>query len=96
VAARRHGLACSMLERIVALIVAARGLASADPKAAATHVALAGVLGSAASCVEEIERAWSVAPDEEWARWERDRPLLRVASKARAARIERAWATLSA
>lgn len=93
--ARRHRFPNPMIERLVALLLASRALAQADPKAPETHIALAGVLGWAASLVDDIERQWSASPDEEWARWERDRPLLRVAGNARAARRDRAWATLS-
>ena len=60
--------------------------------AAATHLALAGVLDTAARLVAEVEAAWRALPiDAERTRWERDRALLMVAGKARAARREKAW-----
>ena len=74
--------------------MAAHALAHADPKAATTHAALAGVLALAMRLVGELEPLWSAAPDDEWSRWQRDRALLRVASSARTARRERAWSIL--
>ena len=92
--ARRHGFPHDVQERLLVLAVATRGLAHADPKAAPTHAALAGVLALVPRLVEELEALWSVAADDEWSRWQRDRALLRVAGSARAARRERAWSIL--
>ena len=92
--ARRRRLARELQERLLALAAAVLGLAGAGPRAAATHAALAGVIELAGRLVGEVETAWGAAPDEEWARWQRDRGLLRVASQARAARRERAWEIL--
>jgi acyl-CoA dehydrogenase len=91
--ARRHGWK-SIAERAAALALAAREVALADPKSPQTHVALAGVISLAAATVAEAETAWATAPDDEWQRWQRDRPLLQMAASARAARRERAWAIL--
>jgi hypothetical protein len=38
---------------------------------------------------------WSRAPDATRVRWERDRPLLDLAQRVRAARLEAAWRALS-
>jgi acyl-CoA dehydrogenase len=103
--ARRRRLPREPIERLLALAMATRGLAGADPRSAATHAALAGVIELAGRLVGEIEAAWAAAAAEaeaagdraataEWARWQRDRSLLHVAGKARAARRERAWAIL--
>ena len=94
VARRRRLPARPAVERLLGLAAATRSLAHADPKAATTHAALAGVLDLAARLVAELEPLWAAAPDDEWARWQRDRPLLRVAGTARAARRERAWSIL--
>jgi alkylation response protein AidB-like acyl-CoA dehydrogenase len=92
--ARRRGFPRDLEERLLVLAVAARSLAHADPRAATTHAALAGVLDLAHRLVGELEALWSAAPDAEWSRWQRDRPLLRVAAGARAARRDRAWSIL--
>ena len=96
---RRHRLGSELLERLCALAVATRTLALADAKAATTHAALAGVLDLVTGVVGEIEQRWAAAasaPDPEHGRWQRDRALLQVAGKARAARRERAWQLLGA
>lgn len=92
--ARRRRFPRELVESLLVLATAARSLAHADPKAEATHAALAGVLDLAARLVAELEPLWAAAPDDEWTRWQRDRPLLRVAGTARTARRERAWSIL--
>jgi alkylation response protein AidB-like acyl-CoA dehydrogenase len=84
-----------LAERLLALALATRSVALADAKAAATHLALAGVLDLATRVIAEVEAAWAAAPDDEHARWLRDRPILKVASGARSARRERAWELMS-
>ena len=76
------------------LAVAVRALAQADRTAATTHAALAGVVDLAQRLVGELEPLWSAAAGDEWSRWQRDRPLLRVAGGARTARRDRAWSIL--
>lgn len=88
--ARRRGWR-EHVERLLAVALAARQVALADPRLATTHLALAGVLELAVRQVAELEATWAATPDDEWQRWQRDRPLLRVAASARAARRERAW-----
>lgn len=94
--ARRHRFPRELTERLLVLAAASRALAHADPKAAATHAALAGVLALVPPLVAELEPLWSAAAGagDEWSRWQRDRALLRVAGNARAARRERAWSIL--
>ena len=90
-----------LVERMLALALAARAVATAEPKLPTTHVALAGVLALAAREVAELEARWSAASDAaaggdaEWTRWQRDRALLKTAAAARGARRERAWQLLA-
>ncbi|MCX5744190.1 MAG: acyl-CoA dehydrogenase, partial [Proteobacteria bacterium] len=88
--ARRHAFVPELVETLLALADAGRALAVAPPRAAETHRALAGTLALVATAVADVERAWAAAPDDEWIRWQRDRPLLAVAGKARLARRDRA------
>lgn len=92
--ARRRHLARDVIEHLLVLVAATHALAHAEPSSEATHAALAGVLDLTARLVAELEPLWATAPDAEWARWQRDRPLIRVAGAARSARRERAWAIL--
>jgi acyl-CoA dehydrogenase len=89
--ARRHDFPRELVQSLAALAMTTRALADADVKSPATHVALAGLIDHTSRAVTDVEQRWTTAPDEEWKWWQRDRPLLQVAGKARAARRERAW-----
>ncbi len=83
-----------VLERAVALAVAARALAVAPPSDPAVHVALGGVLDLARHLVADTAAHWLSASEAERERWKRDLPLLAVAQRARGARLARAWELL--
>lgn len=87
----RYGWERALRERLAATLVTLRALATADPSSAGVHVALAGAIAASKQALRELEPAWASAPAAVRERWERDRPLLQVAEKARAAREERAW-----
>lgn len=93
--ALRHGWPREAIGRASAILLALRELSDRDPSSPATHVALAGAIELTRSLIRDLEPAWASAPDEERARWERDRTLLDVAGKARAARLERAWVRIA-
>ena len=95
-AARVHGFAHGVIERLAAVAAALVALGAADAKAPATHVALAGALATSSALIAELEAAWQAVPDEEWQRWQRDRALLQVAGRARGERLVRAWQSLDA
>jgi alkylation response protein AidB-like acyl-CoA dehydrogenase len=92
--ARREALPRPLIERLAMAAAALVTLGAADPKSPSTHIALGGVLATTAAVLPELEAAWSAAPSEEWARWQRDRALFGVAGKARTERLARAWQTL--
>jgi len=81
-----------VLEELLALAVTMRALARMSPTAPETHVVLAGALAASRRSVERLD--WSRVEGDTRARWERDRVLLGVAGKARAARREAAWKRL--
>ena len=89
--ARRSGWARSVQQELLALLVAARGLAGMNPSDRTCHLALAGLITRTRLLLEESRDEWTCVEPELRARWERDRPLLDVASSARAARLEAAW-----
>jgi alkylation response protein AidB-like acyl-CoA dehydrogenase len=95
-AARRHALPQPLIERLAMTAAALVTLGAADPKSPSTHIALGGVLATTAAVLAELEPAWAAAPSDEWTRWQRDRMLFTVASKARTERLARAWQTLGA
>jgi acyl-CoA dehydrogenase len=92
--ARRRAFPHDAVERLVALAMTTRAPALADSKSPTMHVALAGMFALVAREVAAIEQLWSQSPDDEWQRWQRDRVLLQVASKAREARRDKAWSLL--
>lgn len=89
---RRWGGAPEPLEGAMAISAGLRALAGGDPSHPETHLALAGAIEQTNAVVASLD--WSRAPAETQALWERDRPLLEVASKAREARRLRAWQRL--
>lgn len=91
---RRYGWPVGLMEGLASAVLAARGVAAEPAAAAATHVALAGLLGGTERLIREAEPCWGGVGEGERGRWERDRPLLGVAGKARAARREAAWGRL--
>lgn len=93
-AGRRACFPREMLERLMCIVASLGEISRRAPLDPATHVALAGTLAESALLMLEIEAAWDDASSEERARFERDRGLLAVAGKARAARRESAWSRL--
>lgn len=88
--ARRSGWPPGRVEDALALVAALRTLALADPRAAATHRALAGALAAGDAFLASVEGCWPSVDEAARQRWRRDRPLLSVAAKARAGRLARA------
>lgn len=89
---RRSGWDHAHLERVAAAVCAAALLVDGDPSRPEVHIALAGLIAETATLIEIAE--WDLVDDETRVRWERDRGLLHVAGKARAARREAAWRRL--
>lgn len=94
--ARRHPSA-GLVEPLVALAASVSALAPLDPSAPTTHVALAGAFVTLRALGEGAPFAallGAIGADER-SRYERDAPLLRVAERARVARLEAAWKRLA-
>jgi alkylation response protein AidB-like acyl-CoA dehydrogenase len=87
--AERHGWPRDRVEHLLVGVAALRSLAAAPPLAPETHVALAGAIALTRDLVEHAP--WDTLDPEALARWRRDRPLLEVAGRARAARLDAAW-----
>jgi len=77
-------------ERIMGLIAAVRCLAASLPDDPGV-ISAGGVKLMMDDLLTLTGPMWEAVDPEERARWERDRPLLGVASQARKARIEKAW-----
>jgi alkylation response protein AidB-like acyl-CoA dehydrogenase len=94
--ARARGWPVAWIERTAAALQALARLASLDPLAPATHIALAGALAFGRGLIEEAERFWAERDDEPFRRWRRDRDLLGVAGSARERRLAAAWRMVDA
>lgn len=90
--ARRTQTVTTLIAEMSADLVALDRLRDGSPLDPRVHIALHGVYQRVTRLVagEELARLMDGAPEDERDRWERDQPLLRVASKARAARFEAA------
>jgi hypothetical protein len=94
-AARRHRFPGEAAERVISSLVTARTLATLDPSAPETHLALAGHLAEDARLLDDLAASWTTVPAPERERWERDRALFgSVAAPAREQRRRRAWETV--
>jgi acyl-CoA dehydrogenase len=92
--ARRSDAPEASLERIAICAVTARALAAEDPSGRGVHLALAGLVRESRSVLDELAPSLARLPEAERERFERDRPLLAVAERARTARRESAWRSL--
>jgi hypothetical protein len=95
--ARRFDFGHGAVEDLCALVLGLCATEACDPSASGTHVALAGLFTRVRAFLAspEIQQAMTNVDPEERARFERDWPLLRVAEKARTARLDTAWKKLS-
>jgi acyl-CoA dehydrogenase len=86
--ARRANWPGPVRDEVLAVAVALRALALADPSSEAVHVALGGVLDLSQRLLEGLERWWPAVEAGTRERWARDRGLLGIGGKARAKRRE--------
>ncbi|MFL5344444.1 MAG: acyl-CoA dehydrogenase family protein [Hyalangium sp.] len=86
--ARRSGWPERIQDEALALAVTFRGLAQEEPSSPAVHVALGGALELCRRLVSSVEEQWPQVDAQTRELWERDKPLLGVAGKARAKRLE--------
>jgi hypothetical protein len=86
----------AFVEEALAQLLALRGLAALDAASGPTHVALAGALRGVEALSARADALFDSLGAEVAGRWRRDRPLLLVAAKVRAARLDAAWAAVEA
>lgn len=93
--ARGAGWPRPVLQELALLLTVGYGLGGAPPLEPAVHVALGAWLEQIERLLATCEPLWSALDADTRARWERDRPLLRVAGKVRAQRLAAAWSHLA-
>lgn len=89
--ARRCSWPHAVIEELIALLVALRGLGLAEPSAPSIHIALEGVFNARHELLSRCSGLWDSVPEEERSRWQRDSALSNVAGGARMKRAEVAW-----
>jgi alkylation response protein AidB-like acyl-CoA dehydrogenase len=90
-AARAYAWPRGRVEGLLADLAALVTIGACDPRDRAVHVALGGALARVRAHVAELDPSWRSAPEDARERWGRDAPLLTVADRVRAARLEAAW-----
>ena len=88
---RRFGWPLEIVEQVGILIVAVCALARQDPVSPATHIASGGLFRQFEALIAAVDPLFSGADSETARRWERDKPVLTVADRARKARLAAAW-----
>jgi len=86
---RKSGWPREWTEDAFAVVLLLRALNAEPALRPETHLALAGAIASARRLLDG--GAWAQVEDSVRERWERDRPLLDIASSVRKARTEAAW-----
>jgi acyl-CoA dehydrogenase len=92
--ARARRWPAAFTEELVAALALLLQLAADDPRAASTHIALAGAVHIAHRLYADAAPLWVSAGDAAAARWPRDAALFSVAGAAREQRAVRAWEIL--
>lgn len=92
--ARRFDWPRSIRQELLLLLAGACNLCAAAPDDPAVHLALGGLIASCRRLLGELAPRWAEVDAATRTNWERDRPLLDVAGKARAQRLEAAWVRL--
>jgi hypothetical protein len=94
-ATRAHGFGRDVSAELISLSLSLIDVGARDPSKPLTHLVLAGLFNTTRRLVASLDAAWEKAPEDERARWFRDRPLLTIAENARGKRTEKAWELLS-
>lgn len=93
---RQAGWPEPVLQRLLGIVAALRGLGGCPPSSPGVHVCLGGVFDDVDRLFADIESLWDRVEASTRTRWERDRPLLAVAGRVRAQRLATAWRAVGA
>ncbi|WP_246634275.1 hypothetical protein [Nocardia iowensis] len=80
-----------MLEQLLTVLAAVRGLDIDAPSSPGVHIALGGAFEYFRRLSAESDSLWESVDSVTRQRWERDRPLLAVAGRVRDQRLATAW-----
>ncbi len=82
-------------EKLLAVIHTISTMADMEPDDPALHIVLGGIDRFMEDFFMELNPYFHMAGEGTRSRWERDRPLLKVAGTARSKRLEKAWAAFN-
>ena len=85
--ARRCGWPDGIVEQICLLIVTVAALARENPLSPATHMAMGGLFEQIDTLLAALEPLWPKTDPRIARRWQRDKPVLEIADKARRRRL---------
>lgn len=83
-----------ILQRLLTAVAAVRGLDIDAPRSPGVHIALGGVFELFGDLLVGLDPLWESVDPTTRQRWERDRPLLATAGRARGQRLTAAWRTV--
>jgi hypothetical protein len=89
--ARRCGWPRGIVGQMTLLVAAVVSLAEENPRAPAVHVAMGGLLEQVDLLLDTLDPLWPGTGAAIHRRWQRDRPVLAIAARARQQRLEAAW-----
>ncbi len=92
--AHEFGWPHDIFELLACHVASLHAIAGEDLTAPETHVAFGGVLAQQRLVLEQVDALWQAAEPTARDRWNRDKVILEVAGKARAARLDTAWKRL--
>lgn len=87
----RFGWPEAIAEQVLMVLTSATALGLEDPRSPSTHLMLAGLLAQSDAVLRAAEPHLALVDTAERERFVRDRPLMKIAGKAREARRVRAW-----
>jgi len=90
---RSAGWGAAVSAELLSLLGNLERVSQSPPLSPETHVILHGAIQAAHRLMDTLDM--SALPEEAKARWERDRGLTQIASRARGLRFEKAWQALS-
>ena len=93
--ARHFGWPRNVIARLSLLLVGVGALAEEEPLSPSTHVAMGGFFEQVEALLAAVEPLWRDVGEPFHRRWQRDKPILKVAEKARRLRLEAAWRQLT-
>ncbi|WP_069164936.1 acyl-CoA dehydrogenase family protein [Nocardia altamirensis] len=94
--ARESGWSAQVLEQLLTVVAAVRGLDIDAPGSPGVHIALGGAFAAFGGLLTELDSLWGSVDSTTRQRWERDRPLLAIAGQVREQRLATAWRTVRA